>query len=249
MLVAVTTEAPLDGTSLSTWSPGPFRPVLGPDAVDVWRVDLAGVPERLIEVLSSSERTRAERILDGPRRVRWARGRAILRALLGRYLDSDPRTLALLGDDGGRPALETATGADFGSRQLTFNLSHSGDTAVYALSSAGAVGIDVERPRRQIDVLAVAARAFDGTATARLRQLGTETREHEFLRLWVRHEASLKCLGVGIWSGADAGAGDAVGVRPWIAELDLGGRGLAALALERAPSEVRCWDWPIQAAR
>jgi 4'-phosphopantetheinyl transferase len=230
--------------SIQPWTPGPGHPRLGPGAVDVWRVDLAAVADDLLELLSSGEHARADRMAGVRDRSLWGRSRGVLRALLGRYLQSDPRTLSFVTDDRGKPALgpegaRTERGA--GSRQLSFNLSHSGETALYALSAAGAVGIDIEVARRQIDTIAVARRAFGPAEAARLQQLDAATREQEFLGNWVRHEAALKCLGTGIWGDPEA-AGEG---RPWIAELDLRGRGRAALAVKRAPNELRCWDWPI----
>ena len=66
-------------------------------------------------------------------------------------------------------------------------------------------------------------------------------REQEFLRTWVRHEAAVKCLGTGIWDDPEAPRG----ATPWIAELDVGVAGAAAISLKRAPTELRCWDWPL----
>ena len=55
-----------------------------------------------------------------------------------------------------------------------------------------------------------------------------------------RYEAALKCHGVGL------GACDAQrsGERDlWIAELDGGPRGAAAVAAEQPPRELHCWDF------
>jgi hypothetical protein len=57
----------------------------------------------------------------------------------------------------------------------------------------------------------------------------------------VRHEAELKCRGTGI-GGATAERG---GWAPWIAELDVAPRAAGAVALERAPGELCCWDWGV----
>ena len=70
---------------------------------------------------------------------------------------------------------------------------------------AGPVGVDVEVPRRAIDEVALAARAFGPAEARRLEGLDPAVRAQEFLRAWVRHEAQLKCRGTGI-GGAPAGA-------------------------------------------
>jgi 4'-phosphopantetheinyl transferase len=208
----------------------------------VWRVDLARVTDDLLELLSASERARAGRMARVEDRALRARSRGVLRALLGRYLHTDPRTLSLATDDRGKPTLDpdrARTECEAASTQLCFNLSHSGTTALYAFTTSGPVGIDVEVARRPIDTVAIAARAFGPAEARRLRELDPEARKREFLRAWVRHEAALKCVGLGLGGSAEEHAESA----PWIAELEMGARAAAAVAVSALPSEVRCWDW------
>lgn len=230
------------GVSIGPWTPGPRYPRLGPNGVDVWRVDLAEVPEDLLELLSDGEHARAERLARPRDRALWARSRGVLRALLGRYLQTDPHELGIAPGDRGKPTLDPETvGTRFAGHwgRFGFNLSHSGETALYALSTAGSVGIDVEVARRPTDMVAVAERAFGQAEAARLKRLDPETREHEFLRAWVRHEAALKCLGTGI-GGSASGEPEST---PWQAELDMPRRAAAAVALSAPPRYVRCWEW------
>jgi 4'-phosphopantetheinyl transferase len=206
----------------------------------VWRVDLAAVPGDLLVLLSPDEHARAGRLARDRDRELWARGRGMLRALLGEYLRTDPRKLRFAREDGGKPALEPAS-AELGvaSAPLSFNLSHSGETALYAFTSAGPVGIDVEVARRAVDTVAIAARAFGPAEAARLRELDPAAREQEFLRAWVRHEATLKYLGTGIGGSAAPDQEPA----PWIGELEMGPRAAAAVAVRTKPSELSCWVW------
>jgi 4'-phosphopantetheinyl transferase len=182
------------------------------------------------------------------------RAHGVLRALLARYLGSDPGSLSFAVGKHGKPALVAdapPAGGAIGSmtRPLTpprdaaslrFNLSHSGALALYAFARGNAMGVDVEVARRPIDELAIAARAFGAERAQFLEKFEPEIREHEFLRAWVRHEAALKCLGTGI------GAGEAR-EDLWVAELDVGRRAAAAVALERPPRELHLWDWPPEA--
>jgi 4'-phosphopantetheinyl transferase len=134
----------------------------------------------------------------------------------------------------GKPAL-----ADDTPPRLAFNMSHSGELALYAFSAAGAVGVDVETSRRAIDEVAIAARTLGAADAERLQSLPPSARRREFLRLWTRYEAELKCLGVGI-GGADAIAGE---LRPVTMELELGPETGGAVATERAARELCCWEW------
>jgi 4'-phosphopantetheinyl transferase len=216
------------------WQAAPPHPPMRPGAVHVWRADLAEVPDELIELLSGDERARAARF-KRPRDGRlWARSRGLLRSLLGGYLQLDPGGVQIVPGPHGKPGLQA-------SSPLCFNLSHSGDLALFAFTTGGSVGVDVEVARRPIDTLALAGRVFGADAAARLERLEGPEREQEFLRLWVRHEASLKCLGTGM-GGAERGAA-AGGQAPWIADLKIGDRAAAAVALDVAPEELCCWDW------
>jgi 4'-phosphopantetheinyl transferase len=240
----------MSSTADRDWTPGPLRPLLTWDAVHVWRADLAAVSDELLALLSPAERARAKRFRHEQDERLWTRSRAVLRALLGRYLRADAHTLRFATGAHGKPALlgdapeEAVPPATMRTRpaSLLFNLSHSGELALYAFTPTAAVGVDVEFARRPIDTLAIAARTFGPREARRLEGLERPTREREFLRSWVRHEAKLKCLGVGI-GGACTTVG---GPRPWIADLEVGSGGAAAVAIAIQPRELHCWDWPVQ---
>ena len=211
----------------------------------MWLADLSAVAEDLQELLAAEERARADRFVAARHRLMWSRAHGLLRALLGNYLRRDPRTLRFTAGVQGKPALrpspDDARSAQAdragGPGRLSFNLSHSGQLALYAFTRTGEVGVDVEVARRPLDTLAVAARAFGPAAARRLGLLDPALRQREFLRAWVRHEASLKCRGTGI-GGASAGV---AGGEPWIAELDVGAGATGAVALTAPPAGVRCW--------
>lgn len=239
------TQRVVPGTAGDSWPPGPLRPRLGDGAVHVWRADLTAVSDDLIEHLSRDERARAKRILREHDRRLWAHSRGVLRALLGRYLHKDPRALRFVTGAYGKPALDESAGSPIGpdatktTQPLRFNLSHSGEIALYAFSKTAEVGVDVEVDRRALDVGAVAARALGPADALRLEALDPATGKREFLRAWVRREAELKCRGTGIGGLAV----DRSECKLWTSKLEMGARGRAAVAVERQPGELTCWDW------
>ncbi len=213
-----------------SWAPGPVRPRLTEGAVHVWRADLTALGDEVLEALCEEERDRAGRLLNTDEGKLWARSRGVLRALVGRYLQREPGALSFAAGEHGKPELL--------EEELSFNLSHSVGLALYAFTSTGAVGVDVELARRPLDELALAARTFGPAEARRLEGLDPPLRKREFLRMWVRREAELKCRGTGFAGAADSGAGEL-----WIAELELGERAAAAVARSDAPRELCCWDW------
>ncbi len=211
----------------------------------MWRAELTRADERLGALLCEQERARAARLLSERSRLLWTRSRGLLRALLGRYLQEDPRALRFAEQAHGKPSLlvsadRSPRDAGPGGARVSFNLSHSGTLALYAFCADAAVGVDVESDRRPIDEVALAARMLGASEAARLREIADPAvRRREFLRAWTRYEAQLKCLGTGIGaasSGLDRG-------RVWVAELDPGGGAAAAVACVREPRELRCWIW------
>jgi 4'-phosphopantetheinyl transferase len=230
------------------WAPGPLRPLLAEHAVHVWRADLGAVPDELGYLLDDDERARAARFANARDAERWRRSHGLLRTLLGRYVQLEPASLRFAAGEHGKPALAQDTGASSARAerksappsdvpQLNFNMSHSRQLALYAFSHAGAVGVDVETARPRVDEVAIAARMLGDGEAQRLRALDPASRKREFLRAWTRHEATLKCVGVGI--GGRAGAE----YPPWIIELEMGHDAAGAVAAEQAARELRCWDW------
>lgn len=210
----------------------------------VWIADLDATwptepQKRRGDLLSADERQRATRFAHKRDRERWAHSRALLRLLLSRYLSADPADLRFELGEHGKPELASAapsnSRAGCNESKLRFNLSHSGSIGLYAFALNNSVGVDVETPGRDIDVLAVAKRALGEEVAERLGQLDGERREWEFLRAWVRHEAILKCTGVGLAGAEDtASAGQA-----WVSELKLD-RAVGAVAAASQPTSISC---------
>jgi 4'-phosphopantetheinyl transferase len=220
------------------WTPAPSSPQASEGVVDVWRADLAAAADGLEDLLNQDECERAARIVRTSDRVRWARSRGVLRALLGRYLDRDPSRLSFVLGPQGKPALRAGTEPDV---DLRFNLSHSGTLVLYAVAVGREVGINVETARRQVDEVAVAARVLGRDQALRLARpaLDPQARTREFLRAWVRHEAKLKCRGSGLATPAHR----SLAAELWTARLDVGARAAAAVAVEGGPRELALWEW------
>ncbi len=151
------------------------------DQVDLWALDLTRAPRGVGGVLPSEDLRRAEQ-----RGAAWLHARAGLRALLARYLDADPAALRF--DEGRKPRLEPPS-------PLRFNLSHSQDVGLLAVTTEREVGVDVEvvRPRRD-----VGRRAFTNAERAAVAE--ADDPEEALHRHWVAKEAFAKASGRGLVS-------------------------------------------------
>jgi len=158
--------------------------------VDVWLAPLE--PPFLSEVaLPPAERERGESFLRPEIGERWTASRRALRKVLSGYLGEPPEEIAIELGGNDKPRLEGESG-------LEFNLSHSGDLALIAVSQRRPVGIDVEKIEPARDLLALAERALGPEDLARVRSAASNERPAVFYESWVRHEARLKCLGAGL---------------------------------------------------
>lgn len=203
--------------------------------VDVWTVDLGADVEDPC-VLSPDERARAERFRDPQDGACWRHARTALRCLLGDYLDADPRELVIGTAGHGKPFLAEPAWS------LRFNVSHAGTVALLAFAAGTEVGVDVEVRSRRFDAPALARQAFGEAYARTLLELPPDRREEAFLQMWVRHEATLKCVGAGL--GARA-APDATDV--WVTDLDVPREAVAALAARPGPCSIRRREYSVVA--
>jgi 4'-phosphopantetheinyl transferase len=190
----------LMGAHSLTWSPPPSSLTLGLDEVHVWRASLTLSSPVVVELhhsLSEEEHDRAQRYHSPAARHRFLVGRGLLRSILGRYLCVHGHQLGIRQSDHGKPILD----APFAG--LHFNVSHSHELALFAVTRRGEVGVDVERVRPFPNDVSVAERFFSPGECQRLQTLAPEHRMEAFFHVWTRKEACLKALGVGLAQGLE----------------------------------------------
>jgi 4'-phosphopantetheinyl transferase len=151
-------------------------------------------------VLSDFERQRASRFAFDSIRTRFIVARATLRRLLAKRLGAQPADIEFVYGEQGKPAL----GARFEDSNLFFNVSHCDDLAVYAFSSAGEIGVDVEAVRWFADANDVAARVFSSAEQKAYAALHPLLRPLGFFNCWTRKEAFIKALGSGLQRPLDS---------------------------------------------
>lgn len=147
-------------------------------------------------MLDGEERERAARFRLALHRRRFVAARGALRRILGGYLGMPPAELHFTYGPHGKPALPAHP-------ELSFNLSHSEDLALLAVTCGPPVGVDVERLRRLDNLEGLARRVLSGRERRRLAALPPEQRQAAFHRAWTRKEAYLKARGEGIFRGLE----------------------------------------------
>ena len=196
----------------------------------LWRLRLdVAAPElaRLGEHLSADERRRAGRFqLDRDRR-RFVAGRGRLREVLASYVDGPPGQVAFAYGPRGKPRLEGPRAS-----RLRFNLSHTADHALIAVSRDREVGVDLETIRAEALGETEAALFLSPAERRVIDRLPVADRPRALFLLWVQKEAYAKARGDGL--ALDLQAIDVSACEGWdVRTLDAGPGFAAALAVER----------------
>lgn len=160
--------------------------------VQLWKFDLDELwQEEAADLLAVDERDRARRYRFGLHRRRFITGRAVVRSVLGAYLDEDPRRLSFEYGRQGKPSLR-------GPTDLVFNLSHSANLALLAVGRRAPLGVDVERIREIPELEAIARQTFSDREAAAVLRASGQQRRVRFFQCWTRKEAFVKALGGGL---------------------------------------------------
>jgi 4'-phosphopantetheinyl transferase len=176
------------------WTHSPVHPALSADEVHVWRASLDRPAVDFAILLSTDERVRADRFRFEQERRRFIVGRGTLRIILGCYLNSPPEKIKFAYHAHGKPSLSNGLLPP----ELRFNLSHSGDMALLAVTQNREVGIDLETLRPYVDVVDLTNQFFSPSERAELEALPSDKKLDSFFSGWTRKEAYLKARGEGM---------------------------------------------------
>lgn len=240
------------------WPPSSNTPPLADNEVHVWAapLDIApGVLEKFRATLSPDEQERAAKYKFEKHRNRYIVARAVLRKILGNYLHAEPAALRFDYSTNGKPSLTP----DFASTGIHFNLAHTDDLALIAVTRIGMIGIDVEsvRPVKEMDALV--ARFFSAHESELFQNVAVDQKPAAFFNLWTRKEALLKATGEGITRSLSlvevsflpgeparllAISGDSTEAAGWtLRELSPAPGYTGAVAIQAQNISVRCRKW------
>jgi 4'-phosphopantetheinyl transferase len=241
------------------WRLPPARWQLNGTDVHVWAASLDRPVDRisyLERTLSPDERNRAMRFHFERDRNRFVAGRGLLRAILGSYLKVDPAELHFAYNPRGKPTL-TGLPEHCG---LHFNLSHSNDLIVIALTRVSAIGADVECIGSVRDIENITSHFFPSLEAVELMALPMEQQASAFFSLWTRKEACLKAIGVGLSDTMEqmevsflpgeparmiAISGDRQAAAGWtLVEITPASEFKGAVAVAAQGLRFFCWRWP-----
>lgn len=166
--------------------------------VHLWRIALdcpSTVAQACSSHLDGSERLRVSRFHFAEDAQRFSVAHGATRMILGHYLGVEPKLISYQTAAFGKPELAGALLGD----SLRFNLSHSHQLALLAVTRNREVGVDLEFVRPLPDFLEVARSFFARLEVQELEQIADEPgRTTAFYRCWTAKEAFVKAIGNGL---------------------------------------------------
>ncbi len=169
---------------------------LGEGFVDVWSVDLSLDDidfQGFYQSLSCFEQEKLLTFKQKSLANRYLLVRGVLRRILADYLKVEPVALEFEVSEYGKPFLKHSS--------LFFNISHSNDCLLIAISDCDQIGVDVELVKSRANLLGLAKRCFSVVELGFWLNLSADDQVQAFYRLWVRKEAFVKAVGRGIVLG------------------------------------------------
>ena len=168
--------------------------------IHLWHVDQAGfslqeIEQRCLSWLNDQELQRYNRYYFDRHRKQLLASRLLTRCVLSRYAPHiAPPDWRFVSNDYGKPAIDAAQHAI----SLYFNLSHSGEKLVLAVTAAEFIGVDIESSIKRRRVARIADRFFSKQEVQNLLALPQAQRQSRFYELWTLKEAYIKACGLGL---------------------------------------------------
>lgn len=141
--------------------------------------------------LSEEETSQADRFYYDYHRIRYTISHAMTRAILAQYANISPEKLIFAKQKHGKPYLVNAS-------EISFNLTHSKNLALLAVSLEDPIGIDVEyfKPR---GYLGIGNMMYSQAEMELLNNSPLHLQPLVFFKIWSQKEAVIKAEGCGIY--------------------------------------------------
>ncbi len=169
------------------------------DQVHLWFADQADfdadqLQDRCVDWLTQEELARYERFQIAKRRKEYLLGTMLLRTVLSEYASPNPEQWQFTRNAYGKPAI----GENLVRQGIFFNLSHSGNRLVLAVSRHPETGVDIEQSNRARRIERIAGRYFSKPEIDAMLKLDRNERLTRFYELWTLKESYIKARGMGL---------------------------------------------------
>lgn len=182
-------------------NPASLRAIGLPErTVHLWRLSVAQTRISLdyhLSLLDEEEKFHAARFHFRQDREQSILARASLRSLMARYTGFAPDQIRFKKNQYGKPFLQ------YPDSPVQFNVTHSGDCIIHAITCGAEIGVDVEMVRDSGSLGSISSYFATGEQ-AWLDATAHEARDDAFFMLWTCKEAYIKALGRGLSKPLDS---------------------------------------------
>jgi 4'-phosphopantetheinyl transferase len=168
------------------------------DHVHIWKVNLNRIASQreIAFILSTDEQLRANRLIDRKKREKYQSSRFALRIILSNYIKLPPQEIQFAYSQNGKPYTIQVNPFN----EVSFNISHSEDLMLIAISKDSPIGIDLEKNHSVSTKKWIINQYFSKNDRNFFRNLPQEDRQTAFISAWTLKEAYGKALGTGFGS-------------------------------------------------
>ncbi|MBT4682848.1 MAG: 4'-phosphopantetheinyl transferase superfamily protein [Chloroflexi bacterium] len=175
------------------WKMQPAKMILASDDVHIWVATFSQLrtsTSQLRNLLSADEIDRAKKIYTTKEMQRFIVARGILRIILGRYLNMQPKMVQFRYNTYGKPALTAGN--------LHFSLSRSDDIVICAITRGRKIGVDAEYICPYPEIAQVIERFFSSPEKDTVCAAIAPEKLKAFYTFWTLKEAYIKANGKGL---------------------------------------------------
>lgn len=165
------------------------------EELHIWHISLIqsqATIETLANHLDENEKAKAEKFRFKTDRLNYIISHGAGREILAEYLDCLPSVIQFEENDYGKPFLRE------NKKKIYFNLSHSHEIALLAVSKKRQVGVDIEFIRTNFEEINIVEQIFSTPEIETLQSLPKNLKTKAFFDCWTRKEAFIKAVGQGL---------------------------------------------------
>lgn len=170
-----------------------------PGSIQLWLTDPDAIGKELLAsyafLLNTEEKEQYQRFHFERDRRRYLVTRALVRTVLSRYAPVAPRDWFFATNEYGCPRIDHVHEA---ITRICFNLSHTHNLIVLAVSRDRALGVDIENVWTREVSSDIAERFFAPDEVEALHTLEADYRQERFFEYWTFKESYIKARGMGL---------------------------------------------------
>ncbi|RXJ94839.1 hypothetical protein CRV00_05770 [Malaciobacter molluscorum] len=163
------------------------------DNIHIWKIDFTKISSNIktyLYLLNNDEISRANKFLLKNKYKSYIATRIILKILLQYYINREGYKIQLHKNQYGKPYLK--------DNEIYFNISHTSDMSLIAFSKNKEFGIDLESNECDNNIVNISAKYFTQREKNWIENLPNNKKTKGFIYCWVRKEAYIKALGLGL---------------------------------------------------